>query len=60
MAQRYGLPFETAKTDVRSLAKTEKLSIETAARLARHRFFDEAGRDTMRAMSRAVGSLLRK
>jgi tRNA(Ile)-lysidine synthase len=45
MAQRYGLPFEIAKTDVRSLAKTEKLSIETAARLARHRFFDEAGRD---------------
>lgn len=30
--------------NVRALAKTEKLSIEAAARLARHRFFDAVGR----------------
>ena len=39
LAETHGLPFETARADVRALARAEKLSLETAAREARYRFF---------------------
>lgn len=39
LGKRYGLCVESERTDVKRLAKSERLSIETAARLARHRFF---------------------
>lgn len=38
LAKKWELPCEVQKTDVAALAKTEHLSIETAARQARHRF----------------------
>ena len=38
LAKKWALPSEIQKTDVAALAKTEHLSIETAARQARHRF----------------------
>ncbi len=39
LAQEHGLRFEFEKTDVRELAKTQKQSLETAARAARYTFF---------------------
>ena len=39
LGKRYGLTVESDSTDVRKLARQEQLSVETAARLARHRFF---------------------
>ncbi len=43
MAEKAGLPFVTAKKDVRSYAQSERLSIEEAARKARYHFlFDQA------------------
>ncbi len=44
MAAAAGMPFVTASADVRSLAETEKLSIEEAARKARYRFLFEQAR----------------
>lgn len=42
LAKKHSLPCEIAKTDVASLAKTQRLSLETAARHARHAFFLQA------------------
>jgi tRNA(Ile)-lysidine synthase len=42
LAKKHSLPCEIAKTDVASLAKTRRLSLETAARHARHAFFLQA------------------
>lgn len=39
LAKKVGLPCEIAKTDVRALAKKQRLSLETAARQARLDFF---------------------
>ena len=39
LGKRYGLTVDSDSADVRRLAKQEQLSVETAARLARHRFF---------------------
>jgi len=39
LAQHYKLPIVTARVDVASLAKEKRLSIETAAREARYKFF---------------------
>jgi tRNA(Ile)-lysidine synthase len=41
MANELGFPFFSAKTDVRKLAETSGLSIEMAARRARHDFFSD-------------------
>jgi len=42
LAKKHGLPVEIAKIDVAAIAKTEHLSLETAARQARHTFFKQA------------------
>ncbi len=42
LAQSLGLPCEIAKTDVAALAAENRLSLETAARQARHSFFLQA------------------
>ena len=39
LAKRYGLPCELDKVDVRELAHQRRLSLEAAAREARHEFF---------------------
>ncbi|MGK0185063.1 MAG: tRNA(Ile)-lysidine synthase [Verrucomicrobiales bacterium] len=39
LGKRYDVPVETGTADVKRIANVEHLSIETAARLARHRFF---------------------
>ena len=39
LAKKHGLACEIAKTDVSALAKARRLSLETAARQARHDFF---------------------
>jgi tRNA(Ile)-lysidine synthase len=44
LAEKYGLPFETERVDVRELAKADKLSIETAGRTARYEFFSRTAR----------------
>jgi tRNA(Ile)-lysidine synthase len=44
LAASYHLDFEGASADVRTLAKAQKLSLETAARQARHEFFAEISR----------------
>lgn len=44
LAEKHGLACEIAKTNVRALAKKKKLSIETAAREARHAFFKRTSR----------------
>lgn len=41
LAKKLTLPCEIAKTNVASFAKTEHLSLETAARQARHTFFQQ-------------------
>ncbi|WAC21862.1 tRNA lysidine(34) synthetase TilS [Luteolibacter sp. SL250] len=41
LADRLGLPGETARVDVRRLAEERRESLETAARNARHEFFRE-------------------
>jgi len=46
LARRLALPIITARTDVPTLARKEKLSIETAARRARYSFFASAARQT--------------
>lgn len=43
LARRYGLPCEIGKTDVRALAWQGRMSLETAARQARHDFFQATG-----------------
>ncbi len=42
LAQTLKLPFESTRADVRTLARETKSSLETAAREARHRFFEAA------------------
>jgi len=42
LAGRLGLPFDTERVDVATLAMTEQISIETAARRARYRVFHDA------------------
>lgn len=42
LAKKHGLPVEIAKIDVAALAQAERLSLETAARQARHTFFKQA------------------
>ena len=44
MAEKHGLACELAKTNVKAQAKKKKLSIETAAREARHAFFKRMSR----------------
>ena len=44
MAEKHGLACELAKTNVKAHAKKKKLSIETAAREARHAFFKRMSR----------------
>lgn len=44
IAKSFGLECELGSTDVRTLAKKSKLSIETAARFARFAFFAEVAR----------------
>lgn len=44
LAQKHGLLCETARTDVASTAKLERLSLEAAGRRARHRFFENCAR----------------
>jgi len=41
LAKKHTLPCEIAKTDVTALAKSQHLSLETAARQARHAFFKQ-------------------
>ena len=51
LADRLGLPLAQARADVPTLAKQRKLSLETAAREARYRFFAAvAGRRRCRAL----------
>lgn len=44
LAEKHGLPCEIGRTDVKALARKKKLSIETAAREARHAFFKRMSR----------------
>ena len=44
IAESHGFPFEIARTNIRRLAREEKVSIEVAARRARHQFFAECAR----------------
>ena len=44
LAARHNLPLEIASADVRRLARTRKLSLETAAREARYDFFARVAR----------------
>jgi len=44
LTREQGLPFEPGAVDVSALAHKEKLSVETAGREARYRFFAEVGR----------------
>jgi tRNA(Ile)-lysidine synthase len=44
LAEKHHLPCEIARVDVKALAKRKKLSIETAAREARHAFFRRMAR----------------
>ncbi len=44
LAGKMGLPVEIGRVDVKALAKTKKLSLETAAREARYEFFADAAR----------------
>ena len=44
LAARYDLPSEIGSVDVRQLARTRKLSLETAAREARYGFFARVAR----------------
>ncbi|MBK8093854.1 MAG: tRNA lysidine(34) synthetase TilS [Verrucomicrobiaceae bacterium] len=44
LARKMALPCEIAKTNVKGLAKRKKLSLETAAREARHAFFRRMSR----------------
>lgn len=46
LARRYALPFIGGKADVAGLARARKISIETAAREARYRFFAKCARET--------------
>lgn len=46
LAASFSLPFHLAQVDVTALAKNEQLSIETAARQARHHFFAETAQKT--------------
>lgn len=41
LAKKHGLPVEVAKIDVAALAKSSRLSLETAARQARHTLFQQ-------------------
>ena len=51
LAEKVGLPVDFGHMDVPALAKAEKLSLETAARHARYRFFaDAAGRHRCRTL----------
>jgi tRNA(Ile)-lysidine synthase len=51
LARKLGLEFETKKVDVAAAARTGRMSLETAARAERHRFFGEvAGRRRCRTL----------
>lgn len=41
LATHYGLPCEVSRVEVRTLAQTQRLSLEEAGRLARYTFFEE-------------------
>jgi tRNA(Ile)-lysidine synthase len=41
LAQRLGLPFETAVADVPAMAKRERISLQEAARKARYDFYED-------------------
>jgi len=43
LASKFGLSFELRKGDISSIAKQSGLSLETAARVERERFFEELG-----------------
>src|SRR5688572_22172747 len=42
LAARLGVPFVSERADVAALARAQKRSLEDAARVARHAFFDRA------------------
>jgi len=44
LGQRYGIPVETARVDVKGLARREKRSLEEAGRMARYDFFARVAR----------------
>lgn len=44
LAKKYALPFVSERADVAAIAKQKQISIETAAREARHDFFAHAGK----------------
>jgi tRNA(Ile)-lysidine synthase len=44
LARKYGFDLAIEKTDVKRLAKKKRLSVETAAREARHEFFSKVAR----------------
>ena len=44
LAARLGCEFDGARTDVPALAEEKRISLETAGREARHRFFADCGR----------------
>lgn len=44
LAEKHDLPFEIARTNVQRLANEQNLSLETAARQARHTFFAECAK----------------
>jgi tRNA(Ile)-lysidine synthase len=54
MAETLGLPFEVGRGDVRALARSERRSVEDAARAARYAFL-EAAADRLAAEVIAVG-----
>jgi tRNA(Ile)-lysidine synthase len=54
MAETLGLPFEAGRGDVRALARSERRSVEDAARAARYAFL-EAAADRLAADVIAVG-----
>jgi tRNA(Ile)-lysidine synthase len=54
MAETLGLPFEAGRGDVRALARSERRSVEDAARAARYAFL-EAAADRLAAEVIAVG-----
>jgi len=54
MAETLGLPFEAGGADVRALARSERRSVEDAARAARYAFL-EAAADRLAADVMAVG-----
>jgi tRNA(Ile)-lysidine synthase len=44
LAKKLGFAFEVGRVEVASLARAEKISVETAGRMARHAFFSDCAR----------------